>query len=254
MINLNDSIFGDVKSNFMDLSPRALFPQTYEEIKQRMIEAYNQISTRKPQTVFKVLRGEDTRRYGEASFKAEEDGCNICGIPDHFPRTCKFFNKKYFLEQNRRYYKKKHGIDTTDDVKNPQGGPTQGGATPRAGGAIGKRGGSNNNSRTNNAGAQNTNSSDGEENHEQARVAKEIDMTGVIDAGLGDEEFGLVCKCEGNTIDLLLDTVAVSNLVPDQRGVVHSIYNERTSLIGVGGARVLAMPRLDKLECSASPE
>ena len=40
-------------------------------------------------------------------------------------------------------------------------------------------------------------------------------MTGVIDAGLGDEEFGLICKCEGNTIDLLLDTGTVSNLVPE---------------------------------------
>ena len=29
MNNLNDSIFGDVKSNFMDLSTCALFPQTY---------------------------------------------------------------------------------------------------------------------------------------------------------------------------------------------------------------------------------
>ena len=37
MINLNDSIFGDVKSNYMDLSTRALFPDTYEEIKQRVI-------------------------------------------------------------------------------------------------------------------------------------------------------------------------------------------------------------------------
>ena len=44
-------------------------------------------------------------------------------------------------------------------------------------------------------------SNDGEEKHEQARVAKELDMAGVIDAGLGNEEFGLICKCEGNTID-----------------------------------------------------
>ena len=66
-------------------------------------------------------------------------------------------------------------------------------------------------------------------------------MAGVIDAGQGDEEFGLICKCEGNTIDLLLDTGTVSNLVPeDQRGVVQNIQNEKTSLIGVGGARVLA--------------
>ena len=66
-------------------------------------------------------------------------------------------------------------------------------------------------------------------------------MAGVIDAGLGDEVFGLICKSEGNTIDLPLDTGTVSNLVPeDQRGVVQNIHNEKTSLIGVGGARVLA--------------
>ena len=86
MNNLKDSIFGDVKANFTDLSTRALFTQTYEEIKKRMIADHSQISTRKPQTVFKVLRG-------EASFKAEEDGCHICGIPGHFYHTCKFFNK-----------------------------------------------------------------------------------------------------------------------------------------------------------------
>ncbi len=40
---------------------------------------------------------------------------------------------------------------------------------------------------------------------EQARVAKEIDMSEAVDAGLDSEEFGLVCKCEGDTIDLLLD-------------------------------------------------
>ena len=86
-------------------------------------------------------------------------------------------------------------------------------------GATGKRGAPNNNSRANNTGAQNTSSS--------------IDMAGVIDAGLGNDEF------EGNAIYLLLDTGTVSNPVPeDQRGVVQNVYNGKTSLIGVGGARV----------------
>ena len=63
----------------------------------------------------------------------------------------------------------------------------------------------------------------------------------VVEVGLDSEEFGLVCKCEGDTIDLLLDTGTVSNLVPEgQREVVHNIKNETTSLIGVGGARVTA--------------
>ena len=70
-------------------------------------------------------------------------------------------------------------------------------------------------------------------------MAREIDTTSVVEAGLDSEEFGLVCKSEGDTIDLLLDSGTVSNLVPEgQREVVHNIKNETTSLIGVGGVRV----------------
>ena len=50
-----------------------------------------------------------------------------------------------------------------------------------------------------------------------------------------------MCKCGGDEIDLLLDTGAVSNLVPeDSQEVVHNIRNERAALIGVCGARVTA--------------
>ena len=73
MNNLNDTIFGTVKANFMELSTRVLFPDTYDEIKQRIIAEYGQITARKPQTVLKVIKGEDAKRYGEASFKAEEE-------------------------------------------------------------------------------------------------------------------------------------------------------------------------------------
>ena len=69
----------------------------------------------------------------------------------------------------------------------------------------------------------------------------ELDTSSVVDAGLASEEFGLVCKCGGDEIDLLLDTGTVSNLVPeDSRDVVHNIRNERAALIDVGGARVTA--------------
>ena len=66
MNNLNDTIFGTVKANFMELSTRVLFPDTYDEIKQRIISEYGQITSRKPQTVLKVIKGEDAKRYGEA--------------------------------------------------------------------------------------------------------------------------------------------------------------------------------------------
>ena len=53
----------------MNLSTRALYPRNYEDLKQRMIAEYSQISIRKPHLVFKVIRGEDGKRHGEASFK-----------------------------------------------------------------------------------------------------------------------------------------------------------------------------------------
>ena len=58
-------------------------------------------------------------------------------------------------------------------------------------------------------------------------------LPGVVEAGLDSEEFGLVCKCEGDYIDLLLDTGTVSNLVPEgQREVVHIIHEYfRKSLV-----------------------
>ena len=104
MNNLNDSIFGTVKANFMELSTRVLFPETYDEIKQRVIAEYGQITQRKPQTVLKVIKGEDAKRYGEASFKAEEEGCHVCGMPGHFYRSCKHYNKDFSVEANRNYF------------------------------------------------------------------------------------------------------------------------------------------------------
>ena len=36
-------------------------------------------------SIMKFIRGEESRSYGEARFKAEEDGCHIC----HFYKSCK---------------------------------------------------------------------------------------------------------------------------------------------------------------------
>ena len=144
MTNLNDAIFGGIKANFLDLSTRALFPNTYDGIKQRMIAEYSQLTTRKPQVVMKVIRGEDTRRHGEASFKAEEGGCHICGIPGHFWKKCRNYNSKFSLEQNRDYYlrKKKRGQheETTDapSQRAPRGGDDSRGGSGAGGGAGGR--------------------------------------------------------------------------------------------------------------------
>ena len=73
------------------------------------------------------------------------------------------------------------------------------------------------------------------------RFARELRDDGIEDAHLDAEEMSLVCRCDSGTIDLLLDTSTVSNLVPEeQRDVVQDIRSERTALMGVGGARVLA--------------
>ena len=88
MNNLNDLIFREAKTDFMNPRTRSLFPDDYDGIKQKIIEEYGQMMARKPQLVLKVIRGEDTRRGAEASFKAEEGGCHVCGKPGHFYRSC----------------------------------------------------------------------------------------------------------------------------------------------------------------------
>lgn len=72
-------------------------------------------------------------------------------------------------------------------------------------------------------------------------MAREVDDSLVEDALLGTEEMALVCRCGDDTIDLLLDTGTVSNLVPeDSRSVLSEVKKEKASLLGVGGARVTA--------------
>ena len=76
---------------------------------------------------------------------------------------------------------------------------------------------------------------------EQARFARELDYDGIENAHLDTKEMSLVCQRDSGTIDLLVDTGTVSILVPeDQRDVVQDIPNERSFLLRVGGARVLA--------------
>ena len=149
---------------------------------------------------------------------------------------------KYTLEQNQKYYKKKHKMDSSDEHKAPETGPRGGSSADGAGGATAKK------STTTSAPKPTASTTQSDAKSEQAKVAKEIETNGVVEAGLDSEEFGLVCKYEGDIIDLILDTGTVSNLVPEgQRGVVYNIRNETTSLIGVGGARV-------KQECSVNLE
>ena len=62
--------------------------------------------------MYKVIRGEVGKHYGEASFKAEEKsgdrGCRICGRNGHFWKGCDFYNDNFTLEQNKKYFKKHH--------------------------------------------------------------------------------------------------------------------------------------------------
>ena len=76
---------------------------------------------------------------------------------------------------------------------------------------------------------------------EQAGFARELKDDGIEDVHLDAEEMSLVWRSYSDTIDLLLDTGNVSNLVPEDQGdVVQDIHNERTALMGVGRARELA--------------
>ena len=233
MNNLNDSIFGELKNSYMSLSTRALFPDNYEELKQRIIAEYGQITSRKPQAVLKVIKGEGSKRYGEASFKAEEEGCHICGVTGHFWKKCKHYNKNFSLEQNRGYYQRKQQKKPkVEEGKAAEGETPTAVATPRQSGGTGGR------ASTNTTPSATTGA---ERRPEQARFSRELNLGEVENAHLDAEELSLVCKCETGVIDLILDTGTVSNLVPqDRRDVVQSIRSERAALLGVGGARVTA--------------
>ena len=130
-------------------------------------------------------------------------------------------NRKYSLEQNKRYYQKKHK-GQTDDVKAGDSRPTEGGGST---GGSGRPSGGGQGRRKRNASNSNSTSSS-EPPTEQARYARELDLTDARDANLDVEEMSLVCKCSHDVIDLLLDTGTVSNLVPEEhRDVVQDILS-----------------------------
>ena len=54
---------------------------------------------------------------------------------------------------------------------------------------------------------------------EQARYARELDLSDSRDANLDTEEMSLVCKCSHDVIDLLLDTGTISNQRGRETGV-----------------------------------
>ena len=116
---------------------------------------------------------------------------------------------RFTIEQNQKYYKKKHKTDSSDEHKAPETGPKGGIATTGSGGATAKKIG------TNSAPKPTASTAPSDAKSEQAKVAREIETNGVVEAGLDSEEFGLVCKCKDDTIDLILDTGTVSNLVPE---------------------------------------
>ena len=104
----------------------------------------------------------------------------------HFWKSCKFYNDKFTLEQNQTWYKKKHKTDSSDDYKVPGEGPKGGNTTTGAGGATAMK------STTTSAPKPNASVAQSDAKSEQAKVAREIDTTEIVDAGLDSEEFGLV--------------------------------------------------------------
>ena len=86
----------------------------------------------------------DLRAYCNGLNPTEEKGCHICGGAGHFWKSCRFYNDKYTLEQNQRWFKKKHKDDSTDDHKATEGGPRGGASSAGAGGATVKKGAANN--------------------------------------------------------------------------------------------------------------
>ena len=103
-------------------------------------------------------------------------------------KSCKHFNRKYSLEQNKRYYQKKHKGQADEDVKagdpRPTGGVgSTGGSGHPSGGGQGRRQGNTSNPNS---------TSSSEPPTEQARYARELDLSDARDASLDTEEMSLV--------------------------------------------------------------
>ena len=210
MNNLNDSIFGTVKANFMELSTRGLFPDLG-------------VRTNHPEKTSD--RAKSNQGWRRQALRWGE----LQGWRGHFYRSCKHYNKEFSVEANRKYFlknqskKDKKWGHEEEKASNDRGAPRGGG------GGGGGHGNSNNGrgGRANNTTAQGGATSS-ETQAEQARFARELDTDGIDNAHLDAKEKSLVCRwCDSGTIDLLLDTGTVSNLVlEDQRDVVQDIRSE----------------------------
>ena len=93
-----------------------------------MIAECSQISIRKPQTVFKVINGEDGMRYGEASFKADEkaERADLWYEWTFLEKLCVLQYDNFTLEQNKEYFEEKHKGDSTEDFKSRGDGDPSG--------------------------------------------------------------------------------------------------------------------------------
>ena len=101
----------------------------------------------------------------------------------HIAGDFNHFNRKYSLEQNKRYYQKKHKGQTEDvkagDSRPTGGGGPAGGSGRPSGGGQGRRQGNPSNSNS---------TSSSEPPTEQARHARELDLSDARDANLDTEE------------------------------------------------------------------
>ena len=69
----------------------------------------------------------------------------------------------------------------------------------------------------------------------------ELDESKFTEAQLSAKEFSLIGYNKHTVIDLILDTGTVSNLVPEEsRELLKNIHTEDVTLVGVGGAQVIA--------------
>ena len=136
-------------------------------------------------------------------------------------RSCEYYNDKFTLEQMRKYCQKKL---KKAGAKEETSKPAVEGST-----------------KANSKKPEGSEPDAKQPRGEAAKLSMEFDTTDFTNAELCSKEFSLICRGGAKTIDLILDTGTVSNLVPeDQRDLVQNLHAEDTALMGVGGTRVLA--------------
>jgi hypothetical protein len=102
--NLNPILFEDTIRNYFNRATSTYFPTSLNELQQYIISEYEEVITRRPELLKRILRRDKVESTLQVNQKKPKQGhkCEICEA-SHNTNTCKFYNNKFTISQNRAY-------------------------------------------------------------------------------------------------------------------------------------------------------